>query len=182
MKYSLRILLLFSLVLVTFSSLGQHRFVMIETTSGNDSVCQGKPIGVIVKLVSGYDNYKSFVCTDSQGVRREVENELVKVNTADSGVQKLRFTLELITGERLDTIVLLNILPKPTVAIQLKGKEIRVKSQKNTVVTSYRWIYNGSIVDEFISQSYKNPKAGTYSVIFKDDRGCNGSSNLVKIE
>ncbi len=182
MSYSLRILLFFCFFSVTFSSSGQRRFVLFETTSGKDSVCQGKPVGIIVKLVPGYENYKSFVWTDDQGGGGEIKNELVKINTANSGLRKLRFTLELNTGERLDTVVLLNILPKPTVTIQLKSNEIRLKPIKNSVVISYRWMYNGSIVDEFVSQPYKNPKVGTYSVIVKDNRGCNGSSNLVKIE
>lgn len=182
MNYRLRILILFCFISVTHSSMGQHNFIMLETTSGSDSVCQGKPMGIIVKLASGYENYKSFVWEDDQGERHNVENELVKVNTVNSGVQKLRFTLELKTGEHLDSTFSLNILPKPTVTIRLKSNEIQIKPIKSSDVVSYRWMYNGSIVDEFANQPYKNPKVGTYSVIIKDNRGCNGGSNLVKIE
>lgn len=165
---------------VTCKGYGQRVFVIFETTNQRNDVCQNKTLGVIANVILE-DEYKSFEWNGDAENFRTVNNEIAVVNSSTPGEKKLLFTLTLKSDEKLDTTILVKVIPKPKVEITYKSNEIKVSGEKNAEIVMYKWIYNGAIFPDEVKQTIANPKPGKYRVVVTDQNGCTGSSEAITI-
>jgi len=172
-----------SLLVATFSvqGLAQRPFVDFETTNQKNEVCQGKTMGVVPTLLDEYEGLDTYSWNYNAESFREVKNNIAIVNTALPGEKHLGFTLAINDSVKLDTIFVVNVLPKPDVTIRFEsGKLSFTTPQVN--LSGYQWFYNGAAIDKERNEKViKKPIAGSYRVVVTGVNGCSSSSETVTV-
>jgi len=183
MKLKINYLFLFVIIIIhsTFCY-GQKQFVTFETTAKGTTVCQGKRIGVIATLTPTFEENKNFKWAGDLENFLEIKDEIAMVNTSKPGKKRLKFTLVLSTGQKLDTAYIVNVNPNPEVIISFSRSTLSFANTNNENIVSFKWKYNGALVPEITDSIIKNPKIGTYQVYVIDNNGCKGTSKIINIE
>jgi hypothetical protein len=174
--------ILLTILLFPLWSNGQNSFVTFELIGSEGDVCQGKTLGVIATLADQYQNYDKFEWGGDPNSYREIRENIAIVKTNMPGEKKLQFTLNIDSLTKLDTMISINILPKPEVKLSRKGKSITANEIKNETIVSYRWVYEGKVLPNENSNAVSNPKPGWYRVVVTDKNGCTATSEILTIE
>jgi len=155
--------------------------VTFELIGPEGNVCQGKTLGIIATLTDEYQNYSNFEWGGDAKNYREIRNDIAIVNTETPGEKILQFTLNIDSLTKLDTTISISILPKPSVKLSRKGKNIIATEVKNEALVSYRWIYDGQVLPDESSNNLSNPKPGWYRVVVTNSNGCRATSDEIAV-
>lgn len=175
------ILPIFFLVL-SIQGFGQEQFVTFETTSKSFTVCEGKAFGIIAHIEPKFENYKSFSWKDDLGVIKKNQNEIISINTSKPGEIKLGFTLKMNDREVLDTVITVNVLPKPMVNILFSASKNTIELKSNKSIVSYKWMQNDKIMEGAENEFFVKPMPGNYKALVRDNNGCVAISESILIK
>lgn len=181
MKYLNQYLVLLLFFVPILEGFGQKQFVTFETTSKSFTVCEGKVLGIIAHIEPQFENCKSFSWKEDIDVINKAKNNVASVNTSKPGVKMLAFSLQLNNDEVLDTIITINVLPKPTASISFSDNKNSIELISTQDIVSYKWIQNNKITDEFANESFAKPAIGNYKAQVRDNKGCVAISESILI-
>jgi len=160
---------------------GQKDFVSFETTNNAFSVCQGSVLGIIAIINPNYKNIKNFNWDADKDALYSTKKEIAKVNTSNAGNKKIKFYIILNNDQKLDTTIIVKVLPKPNTLIQISNNTITVLSE-NSSTCRYKWFFNDSLTNEFLNKPFKKPKPGQYKALVNDENGCISITNVIEIK
>lgn len=156
----------------TLAGFGQTQFVTFETTNKSFTVCEGKAFGIIAHIEPKFENYKNFSWKDDFGVIKKRQNDIISINTSKSGEKKIGFRLELTDKEVFDTVITIQILPRPIANILFSESSNCIELKSKESVASYKWMQNDNFIEEFENESFAKPTPGSYKALVKDNNGC----------
>ncbi|HPQ35989.1 MAG TPA: hypothetical protein PK563_15955 [Tenuifilaceae bacterium] len=182
MKFSIQILLTIQFLTSSIVGIAQSDFVFFETTNNTNVVCQDKTLGVIANLLTIIEEGQNYQwLSDSVNIKK-IKGEIAVVNTSTPGEKRLTFVLNISENHKLDTTIVINVLPKPVVDISYNSGELSFSANGDSEISSFKWVFNGSLETDFTDKVLKNPSAGTYRVLVFDGNGCSATSKEVVVK
>lgn len=175
-------LMLFVFMFYGFCSKAQKPFVFFETTTKKNEVCQGKSIGVIATINSQIENFINFKWSGDSKEILETKNEIVMVNTSESGEKRLKFTLVINHNLIYDTTYTVKVLAKSDIMLKRSGEMLSIKNDIGLLLSGFIWKYNGALLVDEKDSILRNPRNGTYQVYVIDNNGCRNSSQILTVE
>lgn len=178
----MRFLYILCLVTVaTFSvqnAAAQEYFVNFETSSGKFEACQNRTFMLIANVQLDSKNIEKIEWSSKLALEK-VDNEMAFINTANAGPVAITFSAFIKGGVRLDSTVVVTVLPKPEVKLVFEDNRIELDNVSHIV--EYKWIYNKQAYSDFVNGPFINPKNGVYKVYVRDTNGCSSTSEPVTI-
>ena len=181
MKYSIQIIVTILFLMSSLVGIAQSDFVFFETTNNTNIVCQDKTLGVIATLLTSIDEGQTYQWVNDPANIKKVKGEIAVVNTSTPGEKRLRFVLNIGENHKLDTTIVINVLPKPVVDISYNSGELSFSANGDSEISSFKWVFNGSLETDYTDKVLRNPSAGPYRVLVFDGNGCSATSKEVVI-
>lgn len=139
--------------------------------SGPDTICRGATLGVTYTVNGSAANTYHWNLPADWAISNGAGTPSVVLNIGSSGTLTVSAQNECGTGNSLSLDVV--VADTPSVTISQSGSDLVA-----TGGDSYRWYFNGQLIQNATGATYTPTQSGHYAVAATNSNGCEGSSSV----